>query len=178
MVLNFRAVAYTLGILVLFLGVALLIPMGVALYYGEPTWWAFGVTALGAMIFGGLAWGLRDKAEAELQIREGFAIVALAWVILSAVGAIPFLLADVVSSYGDAFFETMSAFSTTGATILGGGGNPNIEDIPKAFLFVLAIPGSLVGRDGNYCSHAGHSAPSRSGRDAALQSRGARTIRG
>lgn len=145
MVLNFRAVAYTLGILVLFLGVALLIPMGVALFYGESTWWAFGVTALGAIVFGGLSWALRDKAEAELQIREGFAIVALAWIILSAVGAIPFVLADVVVSYTDAFFETMSAFSTTGATILGGGGNPDIEDIPKAFLFWRSLAHWLGG---------------------------------
>ncbi len=135
MVLNIRAVAYTLGILVFFLGVALLIPMAVALYYGEASWWAFAVTSVGATVLGGLSWVLRDKEEAELQIREGFAIVALSWVILSAVGALPFYLADVVVSYTDAFFETMSAFSTTGATILGGGGNPDIEDIPKAFLF-------------------------------------------
>ena len=145
MVLNFRAVAYTLGILVLFLGVALLIPMGVALYYGEPTWWAFGATSLGAVALGGLAWGLRDRDEAELQIREGFAIVALAWIILSAVGAVPFVLADVVVSYTDAFFETMSAFSTTGATILGGGGNPDIEAIPKAFLFWRSLAHWLGG---------------------------------
>jgi trk system potassium uptake protein TrkH len=135
MVLNIRAVAYTLGILVLFLGVALLLPMAVALYYGEPSWWTFGITALGAILLGGLAWVLRNRDEAELQIREGFAIVALAWFILSAVGAIPFVLAGVVESYTDAFFETMSAFTTTGATIFGGGGNPDIEAIPNAFLF-------------------------------------------
>ena len=135
MVLNFRAVAYTLAILVLFLGVALLLPMGVGLYFGEDIWWAFAVTSAGAILLGGLAWVLRDKKESELQIREGFAIVALAWVILSAVGAMPFYLAEVVVSYTDAYFETMSAFSTTGATILGGGGNPSIEEMPKAFLF-------------------------------------------
>ena len=135
MVLNFRAVVYTLGILVLFLGVALLLPMGVALYYGESEWWAFGVTAIGATLFGGLSWGLRERTEHELQIRDGFAIVALAWFILSLVGAIPFVLAGVVDSYTDAFFETMSAFTTTGATILGGGGNPDIEAIPNSFLF-------------------------------------------
>ena len=109
--------------------------MVVALYYGEPSWWAFGITALGAILLGGLAWVLRERDEAELKIREGFAIVALAWFILSAVGAIPFILAGVVESYTDAFFETMSAFTTTGATILGGGGNPDIEAIPNAFLF-------------------------------------------
>ncbi|MGB0650744.1 MAG: TrkH family potassium uptake protein [Rhodothermales bacterium] len=135
MVLNVRAVAYTLAILVLFLGVAMLIPMAVGLYYGEDVWWTFAVTSAGAILLGGLAWALRDKKETELQIREGFAIVALAWVILSAVGAIPFYLADVLVSYTDAFFETMSAFSTTGATIFGGGGNPDIEELPKAFLF-------------------------------------------
>lgn len=135
MVLNFRAIIYTLGVLILFLGAALLLPMGVALYYGEPEWWAFGLTALASMLFGGLCWALRDRSEHEVQIRDGFAIVALAWFILSAVGALPFVLSGIVESYTDAFFETMSAFTTTGATILGGGANPDIEAIPNAFLF-------------------------------------------
>ena len=135
MVLNIRAVVYTLGILLLFLGGALLLPMGVGLWYGEAAWSAFAITAVVSMLLGGVSWTLRERDEHELQIRDGFAIVALAWVILSLVGAIPFVLSGSVVSYTDAFFETMSAFTTTGATILGGGGNPNIEDVPNAILF-------------------------------------------
>jgi len=135
MVLNIRAVLFTLGILVFFLGIALLFPMFVALFYGESQWWTFGVTAVGSMGIGAIAWMARDRMQKELQIREGFAIVALAWLVLSLIGAIPFILGGVLETYTDAFFETMSAFSTTGATILGGGGNPDIEAIPNSFLF-------------------------------------------
>jgi len=145
MVLNIRAVIFTLGFLIFFLGVALLFPMFVALFYGEPEWWTFGVTALGSLSVGVLAWVYRDRSQKELQIREGFAIVALAWFVLSLVGALPFILGGVLESYTDAFFETMSAFSTTGATILGGGGNPDIEAIPRAFLFWRSLAHWLGG---------------------------------
>ncbi|MBT6599157.1 MAG: TrkH family potassium uptake protein [Bacteroidetes Order II. Incertae sedis bacterium] len=135
MVLNYRAVLFTLGILVFFLGIALLLPMLVALLYGEPEWWTFGVTALGSLIVGTVAWIQRSRSQTELQIRDGFAIVAMAWVVLSLIGALPFVMGGVLESYTDAFFETMSAFTTTGSTIFGGAGNPDIEDVPHAFLF-------------------------------------------
>ncbi|HAY35934.1 MAG TPA: potassium transporter, partial [Bacteroidetes bacterium] len=110
MVLNYRAVLFTLGILVFFLGIALLLPMLVALLYGEPEWWTFGVTALGSLIVGTVAWIQRSRSQTELQIRDGFAIVAMAWVVLSLIGALPFVMGGVLESYTDAFFETMSAF--------------------------------------------------------------------
>lgn len=135
MVLNIRAILFTLGILVFSLGIALLFPMAVAFIYGEPEWWTFGVTALGSLLIGILSWYFRGDNERELQIRDGFAIVAVAWLLLSLIGAIPFVLGGVLESYTDAFFETMSAFTTTGATIFGGAGNPDIEAVPKSFLF-------------------------------------------
>ncbi|NBC17206.1 MAG: TrkH family potassium uptake protein, partial [Bacteroidetes bacterium] len=135
MVLNVKAVVSTLGALVFFVGVALLAPMVVGLLYGEATWWSFGVTALLALSLGGGLWRGLGGTQQDLRVREGFAIVALAWFVLSLVGALPFVVGGVLESYTDAFFETMSGFTTTGATILGGGGNPNIEEIPNAFLF-------------------------------------------
>jgi len=146
MVINLRAVFATLGILLLFLGGALLLPMGIALLYGEAAWWSFGVTALGSTAIGLLAWYRRSDEELrEIRIREGFLIVALAWFVLSLVGSVPFVLGGVLESYTDAFFETMSGFSTTGATILGGGGNPDIEAIPRAFLFWRSLAHWLGG---------------------------------
>jgi len=134
MVLNLKAVASTLGALLFFLGIALLIPMGVGLWYGEASWWSFAVSAMIALVIGGGAWRLLGREEAELRVRDGFAIVSLAWLVLSLMGGVPFVMGGVLETFTDAFFETMSGFTTTGATILGGGGNPNIEDIPKAFL--------------------------------------------
>ena len=135
MLLNAKAVAATLGVLLLFLGAALILPTIVGLIYGEPEWWSFAVCALFAFALGGAAWLRLGGLPADLGIREGFAIVALAWVVLSLVGSLPFILGDVFNSYTDAFFETMSGFTTTGATVLGGGRNPSIEEIPHAFLF-------------------------------------------
>ena len=135
MPLNWKAVLSTLGVLLVFLGGALLLPMIVGVLYGEDTWWAFGVTALIALGIGGSARWRLGPVGGKLNIREGFAIVALVWFVLSLVGALPFVFAGVLTAYADAFFETMSGFTTTGATILGGANTPEIEALPASFLF-------------------------------------------
>lgn len=147
MVLNLKAVITTLGALSFFLGLALLTPMGVGLYYDEASWWSFGVTALLAMGLGAAGWfyGGGTERQEDVRVREGFAIVALAWFVLSLLGALPFVLGGVLGSYTDAFFETMSGFTTTGATILGGAETPAIEDIPNAFLFWRSLAHWLGG---------------------------------
>jgi trk system potassium uptake protein TrkH len=135
MVVNIKIVASTLGALIFFLGIALLLPAGVALIYGESAWLSFLVTAALSLALGAALWrGLRSSDD-ELRVREGFAIVALAWLVLSLLGALPFVFGGVLDTYTDAFFETMSGFTTTGATILGGAMTPTIEEIPNSFLF-------------------------------------------
>ncbi len=145
MVLNLKAVAGTLGVLLFFLGIALVAPMLIGIVYKEPTWWAFGVTAAGSLLLGGGLWYSWGRDLETLKIREGFAIVALAWFVLSLVGALPFVLGGVLDSYTDAFFETMSGFTTTGATILGGTATPNIEELPASFLFWRSLAHWLGG---------------------------------
>ncbi len=145
MVVHLKVVASTLGALLFFLGVALLAPVVVAVIYGESVWSSFLITAVLSMVVGvGLWKGLRRESE-DLRVREGFAIVALAWLVLSLLGALPFVLSGVLSSYTDAFFETMSGFTTTGATILGGAQTPAIEDIPNALLFWRSLTHWLGG---------------------------------
>ena len=130
-----KAILSTLGVLLLFLGGALLLPMLIGLLYAEPRWWSFGVAALIALVLGGvMRWRFGEVADL-LKAREGFAVVALAWLVLSLVGALPFVFSGVLDSYTDAFFETMSGFTTTGATILGGAGTPPIESLPPSLLF-------------------------------------------
>ena len=146
MIVHLRPVVGTLGALLAALGVALVFPMGVGLLYGEASWWSFGVTAALALGLGGGAWvAFRPRGEDDLRIREGFAVVALAWLLLSLVGALPFVLGGVLGSYTDAFFETMSGFTTTGATILGGADTPTIESIPNGFLFWRSLTHWLGG---------------------------------
>lgn len=135
--IDVKAVARTLGGLLMFLGVALVLPALVGLGYGESSWWTFAVAAGGTLAAGSGLWfglGGHRTAGKDLGIREGFAIVALSWFVLALVGALPFVLAGLLS-YTDAFFETISGFTTTGATILGGAGNPAIEALPNSFLF-------------------------------------------
>ena len=146
MIVNLRAVAGTLGALLAALGLALLGPVLVALLYGEPEWWAFAVTAAISLVVGGVAWvTLRPDDEEDLRIREGFTVVALAWLVLSLVGALPWVMTGTLGSYTDAFFETMSGFTTTGATILGGAATPPIEGVPNAFLFWRSLTHWLGG---------------------------------
>lgn len=149
MIINLRVVCSTLGMLLLFLGVALLAPMGVGLFYGEASWWSFGVAALSCFALGGGAWyafgGVNRRDDLDLGVREGFAVVALAWLVLSLLGALPFVLGGVLASFTDAFFETMSGFTTTGATIFGGADNPAVEAMPRAFLFWRSLAHWLGG---------------------------------
>ncbi len=142
--LNIKAVAGVMGSLITVLGGCLLFPMLIGILHDEPGWWGFAATAAGSLAVGPVIW-VRYRPKEELRVREGFAIVALAWLVLSLVGALPFVLAGVLDSYTDAFFETMSGFTTTGATILGGGGNPDIEDVPQAFLFWRSLAHWLGG---------------------------------
>jgi trk system potassium uptake protein TrkH len=143
--INLKAVAGVLGALLTFIGVALLVPMVIGIGFGESEAWpAYGISALLAICIGGVAWYFWKPRE-ELGIREGFAIVALAWIVVSAVGALPFTLSGALTSYTDAFFETMSGFTTTGATIMGGNGNPAIENLAYAHLFWRSLAHWLGG---------------------------------
>ncbi len=142
---NIKAVCATLGALLMFLGAALLLPMAVGVYHAEAAWWTFGVTAALSCLAGFAMWRSLKDFSGNLGIREGFAVVALSWFVLSLVGSVPFVLGGVLDSYTDAFFETTSGFTTTGATILGGSGNPAISEIPYAFLFWRSLTQWLGG---------------------------------
>lgn len=145
MVLNLKAVVGTLGVLLTFLGVSLLIPLGIALAYGESAAMSFAITSAVSLAIGGAAWYRWGRELDQLRVREGFAIVALAWFVMSLGGALPFVLSGTLTSYTDAFFETMSGFTTTGATILGGAATPAIEDLPQSLLFWRSLAHWLGG---------------------------------
>lgn len=144
-----RLVAGLLGGLIMAIGLALLLPTLVAIGYGEASWTAFAGTAAGAMAGGAILFALFRPAE-ELRLRETFLLVTLAWVVVSLIGAVPFVLSGALQSYTDAVFETASGFTTTGATILGGTASngvptPAIEALDKSLLFWRSLTHWLGG---------------------------------
>ena len=116
--MNHRMVMYSLGSVLGVLAALLLLPAGVGLLYGEKSAWAYVITAL---IAGALWLCLTLAGRTKNKViyaKEGLAIVALVWVLISAVGALPFVISGEIPSYIDAFFETVSGFTTTGASVL------------------------------------------------------------
>lgn len=147
--INFHSVFGILGAFTFFLGFALLVPMVIAFIYDETVWHTFLYSASIAFVLGGGSY-YYFRADQELRIREGFLIVSLTWLLLSLVGALPFVISGILPSYTDAVFETMSGLTTTGATILGGETaagflNPQIESLPRSMLFWRSLAHWLGG---------------------------------
>ena len=120
---------YLFGVLLLIEAALLLLPLLVALvYHEELSPFLYTIAALCAVGFPLLF--IKPKSNRRLYARDGFVCAAGSWVLLSLFGALPFVLSGAIPSYVDAVFETVSGFTTTGATIL-----TEIESLPKGILF-------------------------------------------
>lgn len=129
--MNLKVVFYSIGRLTKFLGALMGIPCVVALIYGEPDFLPLAISVAVTLLAGYLIERFCSRAkDDEIRHREAFAIVSLGWIVVAFFGTIPFLLAGTFSSFIDAYFETMSGFTTTGATVL-----TNIESQPHGILF-------------------------------------------
>jgi len=113
----------------MFLAAAMLLPVAFSFYYGDGDHTALLISAAVTLIFGFVIFKVTRFAQ-DLRPKEGYAIVTLGWVAFSIFGSLPFLISGTIPSVTDAFFETMSGFSTTGATIL-----TDIEELPHGVLF-------------------------------------------
>ncbi len=128
--LNLRAINNIVGALLLFLTISLIPPALISWYYGGSDLKGFLVTIVLCGVTGSLVFLATRKHGEELRVKDGFMIVTISWLLFAAFGALPFYISGGIPSYTDAFFETMSGFSTTGATIL-----TNIEALPHGLLF-------------------------------------------
>ncbi|MBI9068303.1 MAG: TrkH family potassium uptake protein [Salinivirgaceae bacterium] len=126
----FRLIGYLLVIESVFLFLAFL----VSLIYNEGDQFTFFVSFLFTFFIGASAVFFTRNAKKEFGKREGYIIVSSIWVVFSIFGSLPFVLSDSIPSFTDAFFETMSGFTTTGASILN-----NIEELSHAILFWRSI---------------------------------------
>ncbi|MDO4458757.1 MAG: TrkH family potassium uptake protein [Clostridia bacterium] len=127
--MNFMMVVYLLGWIMLATGGMLLLPFGVSLYYSETCSGAFLVTALISIAIGAVLVAKKPKNRI-FHLREGFLITALSWIVLSVIGAVPFVISGAIPNFVDALFETASGFTTTGASILTA-----VEPLPRGILF-------------------------------------------
>ncbi len=127
---NFRLILNLLGLLVLLNGLFMFLCLPFSIYYGENIFHiiiAGGITLLA----GALTWFLTLRGlNTELKKKDGYLVVTLGWLTMSIFGTLPFIVSGTIPSFTDAFFETMSGFTTTGASIL-----TDIEAAPKGILF-------------------------------------------
>lgn len=128
--MNRRMVFYTVGNIVKIEAALLLLPTLVSLIYNDGSLVAFLITIAAALIVGFGMTIIARPGSHLIYSKEGFAIVALAWVMMSAIGALPFFISGQIPNYVDAFFETVSGFTTTGASIL-----TDVEAMSKGLLF-------------------------------------------
>jgi trk system potassium uptake protein TrkH len=118
-----------IGWILLFEAGFFLIPMVTALVYAEKEIFSFGLSALICMAVASILIFVAKPKSKTLYSREGFVIVSLSWIFLSLFGALPFVFSNTIPNYVDALFETVSGFSTTGASIL-----PAVEHLPRSIL--------------------------------------------
>ena len=116
--MNIKMVSYMLGRIVLLESLLLTIPTFCAVIYKEDSFFGF-LCAIGIALVVGLALTFIGKTkDRAIYAKEGFVIVSLSWIILSAIGALPFVISGEIPSYVNAFFETVSGLTTTGASII------------------------------------------------------------
>ncbi|MDD3393641.1 MAG: TrkH family potassium uptake protein [Anaerotignum sp.] len=128
--MNYHMMSYILGNILRVEGLFLCAPALLAVYYGEKkSLFAFLLTICTAMIIGSILVRAEPK-DKKIYGREGFVIVALAWIVMSFFGAMPFYFSGAIEGAVNCFFETVSGFTTTGASIL-----KEIEALPMSILF-------------------------------------------
>lgn len=128
--MNYKMIFYTTGQALKILGAMLAVPALVAIIYGESCVWSFLITMAIAFALGFALTLLLKPTSQVFYSREGLIIVALAWLSLSLIGALPYVISGEIPHYIDAFFETVSGFTTTGSSIL-----TDVEKLSHGMLF-------------------------------------------
>ena len=127
--MNYSMVFYILGYILKFESAFLMLPVLVGLIYAENDVIPYLLTAALCLLLG-IVFTRRKPASPSLYTREGFVTVALSWIAMSIFGALPFVWSGDIPSYIDALFETISGFTTTGASIL-----TDVEALSRTNLF-------------------------------------------
>jgi trk system potassium uptake protein TrkH len=137
---NFKVIGYILGILLLIEAAFLFICIPITFFFGEDDASSFLISGGISLIAGGILWLVTRDSDKQLGKRDGYIIVSLVWVVFSIFGALPFYISNQIPSYTDSFFETISGFTTTGASILN-----DIESLSHGMLFWRSLTQWLGG---------------------------------
>lgn len=130
MKLNYKIIFHFLGLLLLFNGCFMLMATLISLIYKDGVTFELMLSGITTMLIGGFVMFLTRDHIKEMNKREGYVVVAFGWIIMSLSGTLPYVLTESIPNFTNAFFETMSGYTTTGASILN-----DIEIIPKGVLF-------------------------------------------
>ena len=138
--INFRVIFYLLGFLVLIEGLFILLCAPVSAYYGDSDFGSILISGIITVVIGLIIYFTFKNTDKSIGKRDGYIIVSLGWIIFSLFGSLPFILSGYIPNFTDAFFETMSGFTTTGASILN-----DIESISHGILFWRSLTQWLGG---------------------------------
>lgn len=128
--LNFKIILYIMGLLLLCNGGFMLLSVIVSWYYNDGVTLELFSSSLLTLIIGTLLMFTTRNHSKRIDKREGYIIVTFGWIFMALSGMIPYLLSEAIPGYTNAFFETMSGYTTTGSTVLS-----DIEIVPKGVLF-------------------------------------------
>ncbi|MCD6385833.1 TrkH family potassium uptake protein [Candidatus Sumerlaeota bacterium] len=128
--MNFFAMTRLLGLLIAVIGATMFLPVFWALYFNERVWSRLFLSSLITLSSGGVLFAIGSLRPQKVFRKEAIAVVGLGWLLSAGFGALPFVISGAIPHYVDAFFETMSGFTTTGSTILA-----DIERLPRSVLF-------------------------------------------
>ena len=127
--MNFGFITYIIGWILNFQGLFLLVPCIVSMAYNEKSGFAFVISSLISLTVG-MLFTRKKPTNKSFYAKEGFITVALGWIALSVSGALPFLISGEIPNVFNALFESISGYTTTGATILS-----DVESLSKGILF-------------------------------------------
>lgn len=132
--MNYKVVCYVLGKIFIISGLLITLPLAVSIYYSVNGFAETGIKSflipMAIFITLGVLLKMKKPKDYNMYAREGFVICGIAWIVMSVLGALPFVISGCIPSFVDAVFEAVSGFTTTGATILS-----DIEALPKSILF-------------------------------------------
>ncbi|MFZ5646826.1 MAG: TrkH family potassium uptake protein [Bacillota bacterium] len=138
--MNKKLILKALGLILLCEGAAMVPSLLMTFYFGEKDWLAFFISIIITLFVGGLMAVLGTGAQGNVGYREGFAVAAFGWALLAGFGSLPYILAGVLPNPVDAYFETMSGFTTTGASVIA-----DVEILSRGMLFWRSLTHWLGG---------------------------------